>query len=79
MKKANGDCLRGGGEQQGEGWLLAMEDGIGIREIRLPEMTKVKLSRRLMYCKRHQQNTKAYSKNPNLLIRLICEINLFSM
>lgn len=26
MKKANGDCLRGGGEQQGEGWLLAMED-----------------------------------------------------
>lgn len=26
MKKANGDCLRGEGGQQGEGWLLAMED-----------------------------------------------------
>lgn len=53
--------------------------GAGAREIQLPEMTKVKLSRELRHCKRHQQNTKVSSNKPKHFVRLICEINLFSM
>lgn len=78
MKKSNGDCLRGEGGQQGEGWLLAMEDQEEGQGNTAPR--EVKLNRRVRYYKRHQQNRKACSSNkPNQFIRLICEINLFSM